>query len=505
MAKGKNREADKLDEAARKYDIEAERATLGACLVLGEVPPGIRDLLAPEDFGPGHSAIFWEMLRLQEKGIPLDFVTLMDGLQDAGGLDAIGGAAYLAELPGACRDSTNAIFYARQVKDKATRRGVLAALQNGARLIDRADDPGAALAEIQAELAGLGALDVSLSEGWQWLTLSDALADRPPRVYVVEGLLALPSLSILYGAPSTLKTNLLVDLGVCVASGFPWLLPLPDALIDTTRGVLQGSVLYCDFDSGRDEMDLRIAAAARVRGASEDMPFYYVALPSPWLDSSDWGSAGMAMIRDKAEAVGAVYIIIENLSTVGGSADQNSPDMGPVMSNFRRLSETLRCAVTVSHHQRKSTGRKDRAGESLRGWGGIEGAIDLALLIDRESGSDSVSIKATKVRGAPVVPFGAMFTYEHQPGTTDLQEMRFYGLAIEDTESDGAIKAAILDAVADDPGIAKTALTGIIKDKLADVGRRRIRGQIDLLTTSGKLTMQDGAHGSKRYQLPLAL
>src|SRR3990167_5746578 len=46
----------------------------------------------------------------------------------------------------------------------------------------------------------------------------------PDTKYCVSPLLALPSLSIIYGMPGSLKTNLILDLAVDIASNRTWLL-----------------------------------------------------------------------------------------------------------------------------------------------------------------------------------------------------------------------------------------------------------------------------------------
>ena len=61
--------------------------------------------------------------------------------------------------------------------------------------------------------AGGGASDADVDEDrpskldgkWQPETLADAYADDSPIEFIVDGLLSVPSLSIIYGGPGTLK------------------------------------------------------------------------------------------------------------------------------------------------------------------------------------------------------------------------------------------------------------------------------------------------------------
>jgi len=338
------------------------------------------------------------------------------------------------------------------------------------------------------------------TEGWQIYTLADAYAPRPPVRYVVAGLFSLPSLSIVYGAPGCFKTMILGDLAACVAAGLDWLPSMPDKDDETARATLKGPVLWCDFDNGPRTMHERIEAVARSRDLPPETPLYYASMPNPWLDASDFES--VQYLAGFARRLGAQLIIIDNLRDIAGGVEENSAGMGDVMSNLRRLSEDTQTAVVVIHHQRKMSGVAGRAGDTLRGHSSIEAALDLALKIEREEHADTVQLKATKARGADVLPFGAVFTYEWREGTTELAEVKFFGLPVEDLTSDQAIRRAILEAVKATPKANKGDLAGAVKEWLPDVGINRIRSAVDYLASEGKLTVAKGERGAKQYGLP---
>jgi hypothetical protein len=125
--------------------------------------------------------------------------------------------------------------------------------------------------------------------------------------------------------------------------------------------------------------------------------------------------------------------------------------MGSIMANFRRLVEDTGAANILIHHQRKDSGTNARAGNRLRGHSSIEAAIDLALLVEREPQAVSVTVQSPKVRGVNVPPFGAMFSYEHKPGTAELATAGFFGIAVEDKVSDRAIEPVVIEIVTAHP------------------------------------------------------
>ena len=337
--------------------------------------------------------------------------------------------------------------------------------------------------------------------GWRVYTLADAYAPRPPVRYVVDGLLSLPSLSVVYGPPGCFKTMLMGDLAGCVAGGLPWLQPLPGKGGHTERPTEAAAVLWLDFDNGLRVMSERLEAVGRARGLAPTVPLSYVSMPNPWLEANKWDSS-VAQLADRIHSLGAKLVIVDNLRDVCGGVEENSATMGDVMSNFRRLAENTGAAVVLIHHQRKGNGMKGRAGDTLRGHSSIEAALDLALLVEREAHSDMVRIEATKVRGADVLPFGAVFSYEWRPNTTELGAVRFWGIEVEDVTSDAAIRRAILEVVAREPGITKTRLVDATRENLPEVGRDLVRLQLAALVNSGDVTRRDGDRNAIHYDLP---
>ncbi|GIV63877.1 MAG: AAA family ATPase [Chloroflexota bacterium] len=342
------------------------------------------------------------------------------------------------------------------------------------------------------------------ADPWQVFTLADAYQERPPVEYVAGRLFALPSLNILYGAPGTLKSFLLADLAVCVAGGLEWLPPAP--WLNGSRGgsagrgipTRQRPVMWLDFDNGRRRTHDRFGALGRARDLPADVPLYYYSMPSPWLDASDKASVGALAARIRE--FGVRLVMIDNLGVISGDAEENSGDMARVMSEFRQLAEETEAAIVLVHHQRKSNGSLGRAGDTLRGHSSIEASLDLALLVDREDLADTVTLRATKVRGADVLPFSAVFTYENR-ADGELYKARFYGIAADDTRSGGAIEREIFAALAG-AAMNKTDLAKRVKEALPEVGINRIRDYIDRLAASQRLKVASGRNNTERiYQL----
>ena len=331
---------------------------------------------------------------------------------------------------------------------------------------------------------------------WKAYTLEDSFTEREPVQYVVEGVLERPSLNILYGAPGALKSLLTADMAVCVAQGKDWLHPAPWKTGAKPYKTIQTPVMFVDFDNGPRRTHDRFEALARHYKTPLDAPLFYYSLPQPWLNAGDKASIGALVNRAKEREIG--LLVIDNLGLISGGVDENSPAMIPVMSLLRQLTEEIECATKVIHHERKSTG-VGRIGERLRGHSSIEGSIDLALLIEREYRSESISIKSTKTRGVDVDPFSAVFTFEHD-NYGNLFSAAFYGLPSDDKSSDYAIRNEIVEILEEGP-LNKTNLRKGVKEKLKEVGKNRIILAIDRLVSENLIEVNSGVGKEKIYSL----
>jgi replicative DNA helicase len=121
---------------------EAEEAVLGSVLLNAEVYFEIAHLLTPDDFFLHRNRWIWEAFtRLQEQRLPIDILTVSEELERQDRLNETGGPAYLTALINNVPSTLHAIAYARLVEESATRRRLLGAANDIARLAYAADTP----------------------------------------------------------------------------------------------------------------------------------------------------------------------------------------------------------------------------------------------------------------------------------------------------------------------------------------------------------------------------
>jgi replicative DNA helicase len=115
---------------APPQNLEAEQSVLGAVLLSDTALPAliIDERLHPEDFyREAHGAIYRAMLDLNALGEPVDGLTLVEHLKQAGQLDAVGGRAAVDLLAASVPAVGNVRQYARIVRENAMLRRLLQA------------------------------------------------------------------------------------------------------------------------------------------------------------------------------------------------------------------------------------------------------------------------------------------------------------------------------------------------------------------------------------------
>ena len=114
-AKGSRQVAGAPGDRLPPYSAEAERGVLGCCLL------SARDCLTETAsrckgqytafYDQRHQAIFTALLELQNKGVPIDLLTVQQHLKDCDLLDKVGGIPYLSALQDAVPSAANLEAY----------------------------------------------------------------------------------------------------------------------------------------------------------------------------------------------------------------------------------------------------------------------------------------------------------------------------------------------------------------------------------------------------------
>jgi len=107
-------------------NLEAERAVIGSLLIDPQMCDEVVMILRAEDFyADAHQKLYHRIVEMHDEGKRIDTTLLMDRLVKADELEAVGGAAYLAEVVQSVPVAAHAVYYAQLVRDKATLRELI--------------------------------------------------------------------------------------------------------------------------------------------------------------------------------------------------------------------------------------------------------------------------------------------------------------------------------------------------------------------------------------------
>lgn len=140
------------------HNLDAERAVLGAVLLEGrETLPRVVELLRASDFyTEAHRTIFETMLRLFDRGEPVDLITLSEELRRSGALEAVGGPAALALLVEHASIAAHLASYGSIVRDMAVLRELIqTSTQIIAQAFDAKEDVQALVDDAERRIFGL--------------------------------------------------------------------------------------------------------------------------------------------------------------------------------------------------------------------------------------------------------------------------------------------------------------------------------------------------------------
>jgi replicative DNA helicase len=211
-------------------NVEAEKALLGSVMIRSEVLFDVSDIVRETSFYSNqHKAIWSTLAELNNKGAPIDLLSISARLKEKGLLEEVGGMSYLTELINVVPSSANATHYAEIVEKKHIMRELLRAAEHITGLgYDEEADLHEVLEKAEKALYAVTnktgsnkfiALKDTLHEAWERLDhlhkTKDELRGVPTGFPEIDNKLAgfqKSDLIILAARPSMGKTSLALDI-----------------------------------------------------------------------------------------------------------------------------------------------------------------------------------------------------------------------------------------------------------------------------------------------------
>lgn len=196
--------------------------------------------------------------------------------------------------------------------------------------------------------------------------------------YLIKGVLAADTMSVIYGPSNSGKTFFTLDMTFHIATGRSW------------RGlrVNQASVLYLAAEGGRGVLN-RVVALKKETGVTSAP----IAVKRAGMDLLH-SEADLQAVYNLAKGVRAnapdlpLVIVIDTLSRIMAGGDENSAaDMTALIRNIDAIRSATGAHVMLVHHTGKDTARGARGHSSLRA------ATDTEIEVQNEDGERAAQVQ----------------------------------------------------------------------------------------------------------------
>ena len=166
-------------------NIDAERAVLGAMMLVGEnkvsIPQALKMLQPDSFYHQKYRDIFTAIVNLFEAGKAVDLLTVTVALESMGKIEAVGGVPFIDELIDSTPTAANIEYYAELVANEAVRRSMIQISASiSKRAYDGTEDVEALLSDAQSAF-----LDVSHSNEDGVVGIKDAVKKMLHRLEAV--------------------------------------------------------------------------------------------------------------------------------------------------------------------------------------------------------------------------------------------------------------------------------------------------------------------------------
>jgi replicative DNA helicase len=333
-----------LFDRAKPHDPTAERAVVFSLLLdpprIGEVA----ELLRPGDFHNEQLAVvFGAMMHAHRDGALPDLPAVKARLEAVGGWNN-DVAAEIAAARESQPTAANVAHHARRVADLAARRRILHAAEETIRQVYLGGDPAGLRSRLAAELEQLdgGRRAVDFSP----MTLAELMRADVAVEYLIDGLLVARQPMLVAGPVKSLKTSVLLDLALALATG--------GAFLGYFRVLRSVPVAVLTGESGlptvKDTLQ-RIAAAAGVDPST--VTRLVVSDRIPQLNDPAHLDAIKRLVLDREIEVLAVdpaYLALD------GADANNVMVFGQQLRAVSDLCQSHGLALILCHHTKKGSG-----------------------------------------------------------------------------------------------------------------------------------------------------
>jgi hypothetical protein len=351
------------DNLTLPYDLDNERAVLGACLLDRDAISSVRDLLSLEDFYlEKHAMIYGAILDLVDKRIAPDLITVMGELKDKGQLDLVGGPLFLGDLMSAVPSAVHVDHYARRVLQTSGQRRVIELTAQMQARAYTGGDVASLFSELQS-MVEVTRQAATPKANWEEAVIPARILYRhkfEEQPFVIQDILP-EGTFLLTGKPKTYKSWL--------AMNYAWAVSAGGKALGHFQAV-QGDVLYIDLEMGAARLHKRLHVISPEAAPPKGFSF-----------ATKWPPVGAGFetwLRDYLKGHPFTRLVI--VDTMVGIRAQRKRYEDPYEADksftqaLTNLCHEFHIAMLLIHHSRKADGSD--VTDDASGSTGLTGGVD---------------------------------------------------------------------------------------------------------------------------------
>lgn len=443
------------------HDTELEEVVLGTLMLEKDAYMNVCDILVPDSFyDPVNQLIYDAIQTLGLSQRPIDMMTVVDQLRQAGTLERVGGAIHITELTSRVYSGANVEYHARIIAQKYLARRLI---RFAVEVEQQAYDEGYDVADL-LQAAEAGIFDISQTQLKREVmqidpVINQALEEIQAARNSDTGISGLPTgyddldrmtsgwqnsdLIIIAGRPAMGKTALVLTMAKNMAIDFSIPVAVFSLEMPSVQLVKRLISNIADLDanklkSGRLSEEEQIRLNQRIRMAYS-APLYVDETPS--LSITEMRTKARRLVREK----GVKIIIIDylQLMTAGvGKFGSREQEVSTISRSLKALAKELNIPIiALSQLNRGNESREDKRPvlSDLRESGAIEQDADIVCFIHRPEYYTRTSEDA---QGNDIRGLAELIVAKHRNGAVGDVKLRFTSMFARFENWDEGYRAA---------------------------------------------------------------
>jgi hypothetical protein len=454
------------------HNLEAEQSVLGAILLDNEAIGRVGFLSTQAFYWEKHREIYRAMVKLRERGDPIDVVLLLGELREHKMLELAGGPVYLAELAATVPTAANIEYYAKNVEETAFKRDRFAAYShlasfalNGGTSADLQNEHERRFNALTTQTNRLPSLISKDIEIMSSLEFWNKHKDTPERSWLVDGFLARKEISLWSGKVEAGKTTAMRTLVMALIRGEFFL----------ERATYPRRVLYVMLDADGEE--LTYTEFLRLGWQPEQDPLYFLIDPVMAIRPNSFEQFHQKLLEIKPDLV-----VIDPLGRFQKIDDITDYGTTYAMAQFSELAKQVNCHIALLHHIPR--GRSDADDPATAGFGSIAiaGGCNARFVFVHKKG-DIYTIQSSKGKGGGFRPFEAEQTLHKDADTGWVTLAGAYSFK----DQAKGMKAQVLEVIQNSD-----------RELTSDAIGRELHIQRSVAGVAGKMLFEDGLVGFRK-------